>query len=80
MGYYSPSPLKEISSRDLRKEGKQKKAMNDALVVEEGGYQDSSKEENFPVTHVTFPFVRARPSTLSNQMCLATLLVLHSII
>jgi hypothetical protein len=39
--------------------GGHKKGMKDALVVEEGGYQDSSKEENFSITHVTFPFVRA---------------------
>jgi hypothetical protein len=39
--------------------GGHKKAMKDALVVEEGGYQDSLKEENFSITHVTFPFVRA---------------------
>jgi hypothetical protein len=38
MGYYSPPSLKEISSQDLRKEGKHKKAMKDALVMEEGGY------------------------------------------
>jgi hypothetical protein len=30
--------------------------MKSALIVEKAGYQDSQKEENFSVSHVTFFF------------------------
>jgi hypothetical protein len=44
--------------------------MKGTLIMEEGGYQDSSKEKNFSVFHATFPFVRGRHSTLSNRIVL----------
>jgi hypothetical protein len=44
--------------------------MRGTLIMEEGGYQDSSKEENFSIFHATFPFVRGRHNTLSNQIVL----------
>jgi hypothetical protein len=54
-----PSPLKRNLVLRFTKGGKHKKVMKVALVMEEGGYQDSSKEENISVMNVTFPFVRA---------------------
>jgi hypothetical protein len=44
--------------------------MKGTLIMEEGGYYDSTKEENFLVFHATFPFVCGRHSTLSNQIVL----------
>jgi hypothetical protein len=44
--------------------------MKGTLIMEEGGYQDSLKEENFSVFHATFSFVRGRHSTLSNWVML----------
>jgi hypothetical protein len=44
--------------------------MKGTLIMEEGGYYDSSKEENFSVFHATFSFVRGRHSTLSNWVVL----------
>jgi hypothetical protein len=44
--------------------------MKGTLIMEEVGYQDSLKEENFSVFDATFPFVRGRRSTLSNRIVL----------
>jgi hypothetical protein len=44
--------------------------MKGTLIVEKGGYQDNSTEENFSVFHATFPFVRGRYNTLSNRIVL----------
>jgi hypothetical protein len=49
-----PSPLKEISSRDLQKAREHKKTMKDALVVEIRGYWIVEKRI-FIVSHVAFP-------------------------
>jgi hypothetical protein len=38
--------------------------MKGTLIVEEGGYQDSSKEENFSIFRATFPFMCGRHCTL----------------
>jgi hypothetical protein len=44
--------------------------MKDTLIMGKGGYQDSSKEENFSVFHATFSFVRGWHSTLLSQIVL----------
>jgi hypothetical protein len=44
--------------------------MKGTLFMEEGGYQDSLKEENFLIFYATFSFVRGRHSTLSNWVML----------
>jgi hypothetical protein len=48
-------PFTEILSRDLRKKGKHKKTVNDALVVELRGYRIVEKRI-FTVSHAAFPF------------------------
>jgi hypothetical protein len=63
---YSPSPIIEISSRDLRKEGEHKITMNDALVAKIRGYRDSQEDgrHGFPCSFsfhawVTKPIVES---------------------
>jgi hypothetical protein len=56
MEYYSPSPLTEILSRDLQKEGEHRKMMKDALVMEIRGYRVVEKGI-FIVSLVAFPSV-----------------------
>jgi hypothetical protein len=53
--------------------------MKGTLIMEEGGYQDSSKEENFLVFHATIPFVRGQHITLSSRIVLhdSTCVALH---
>jgi hypothetical protein len=48
-------PLKRnLISRFMKGGGAQVK-MNDALIAEKRGYQNSRQEESFSVSHVTFP-------------------------
>jgi hypothetical protein len=63
-----PSPLTEITSRDLRKKGEHKKTMKDALVLEIGGYwtAERSTTSRSPKAHCRLP-LRLRPSV--NTLC-----------
>jgi hypothetical protein len=56
--------------RDLWKEVEHKKMMKDVLTVEKKVYKNSSKAENFSVSHTTFSSVRGRHRTLSNRIVL----------
>jgi hypothetical protein len=55
VGCHNPSPLTEISSRDLQKEGGAQEMMKDALATEIRECQNSQEEDlhNFPCS---FPF------------------------
>jgi hypothetical protein len=44
--------------------------MKGTLIMGKGGYQDSSKEENFSVFYAIFLFVRGQHSTLSSRIVL----------
>jgi hypothetical protein len=46
------------------KEGEAQETMKDVLIMEKQGYQDRWKEENFSVSHASFPSMRERQSTL----------------
>jgi hypothetical protein len=55
-----PSPLeRNLALRFTRGRREHMKMMKDTLTVEHRGFQDNWTEENFLVSHVTFPSMRA---------------------